>query len=61
MKLGKEELSLRWLERSVQLDPSYPEAYYLLGQTYRKLGREEDAAKALDKFRELNKQPRRRR
>jgi tetratricopeptide (TPR) repeat protein len=58
--LGKQDLSLRWLERAVELDPQYANALYLLGQTYRKLGRPADAARALERFKEVSKsQPRR--
>jgi tetratricopeptide (TPR) repeat protein len=55
VKLEKHELSLRWLEQAVKLDSSYSEAYYLLAQTYRRMGRAEDSAKALERFRELSK------
>jgi tetratricopeptide (TPR) repeat protein len=55
VKLGKEDLSLRWLERAVQLDPTYSEAWYLVAQSYRKQGRTEDSAKALGRFKELQK------
>jgi len=57
VKLEKHELSLRWLERSVELDNIYPEAFYLLAQSYRKLGRTEDSSRALERFRELSKSP----
>jgi Flp pilus assembly protein TadD len=46
-------VSLKWLERAVALDPSYPEPRYLLGQTYRRLGRADDAERELTVFREL--------
>src|SRR5262249_7493895 len=41
--LGKDDLSLRWLERAVALDPNYRDAHYLLARTYKKLGRKTDA------------------
>lgn len=50
-KLGKTDLCLNWLERSVALDPNYPEPLYLLGREYSRLGQEEKAKAALDKFR----------
>src|SRR5262249_55515419 len=50
--LGKQDLSLRWLERAVELDPQYADALYLLGQTYRKVGRQADATRALNRFKE---------
>jgi predicted Zn-dependent protease len=52
VKLGKEDLSLRWLEQAVKLDGDYPEAWYLLAQAYRKAGRRDDAGKALARFKE---------
>ena len=58
--LGKMELSLRWLERAVMLDPQYADALYMLGQTYRKLGRQADASRTLERFQEASKlRPRR--
>jgi len=61
VRLEKPELSVRWLEQAVKLDPSYSHARYLLAQTYRKLGREEDARRELEKFRELSEKPQTRR
>ncbi len=61
VRLGKHELSLRWLEQANRLDASYPEARYLMAQTYRRLGREKEADEQLAKFRELNRNPRARR
>jgi tetratricopeptide (TPR) repeat protein len=55
VRLGKPELSLRWLERAVQLDSQMPEALYLLAQTYRNLGREAEAGQMLIRFREASK------
>jgi predicted Zn-dependent protease len=55
VNLGKEDLSLRWLERAVQLDPSYSEAWYLAARAYRKQGRTEESTKALARFKELQK------
>src|SRR5262249_42128430 len=58
--LGKQDFSLRWLERAVELDPQYANALYLLGQTYRKLGRQADATRVLERFTEVSRsQPRR--
>jgi len=54
-KLNKPEVSLRWLEQAVKLDPAHTEALYLLSQTYRKLGRTEDAARMLERFRQASK------
>lgn len=60
VRLEKHELSLRWLERAVQLDGQFADALYLLAQTYRKLGRQEEAARALERFKEVSKTPPRR-
>jgi tetratricopeptide (TPR) repeat protein len=60
VRLEKHELSVRWLERAVQLDGQFADALYLLAQTYRKLGRQQDAARALERFKEVSKtRPRR--
>ena len=53
IKLNKENLSVRWLERAVELDANYREARYVLAQTYRRLGRKEDAARELAAFQSL--------
>ncbi len=55
VRLGKQDISLRWLERAVELDSQYTDALYVLGQTYKKLGRDADAARTLAKFREASK------
>ena len=55
-KLERHELSLRWLEQAVKLDAANKEAWYVLAQVYRKLGRGEEAARALEKFRGLSAQ-----
>lgn len=60
-KLGKHELSLRWFQEAVRLDPRYVEAWYSLAQTYRKLGREHEARRALVRFEEARRSPRARR
>ena len=48
--LGRNDLSLRWFEQAVKVNPDYPEPHYLLAQAYRKLGRSEDADRALKAF-----------
>ena len=53
VKLDKHELSLRWLEQAVKLDPAQKDAWYVLSQSYRRMERRDDAAKALEKFRAL--------
>jgi protein O-GlcNAc transferase len=55
--LGKDDLSLRWLQRAVALDPNYREAHYLLARTYQKLGRKADAEREFGKFREMAGRP----
>jgi tetratricopeptide (TPR) repeat protein len=52
--LGKDELSLRWLRRAVQLDPQNAAAHYLLAQTLRRLGKKEEAARELEIFQQVN-------
>jgi tetratricopeptide (TPR) repeat protein len=57
-QLNKTDLCLNWLERSVALDPNYPEPLYLLARVYQKIGQDEKAQQAREKFRELKaKQP----
>jgi tetratricopeptide (TPR) repeat protein len=52
-KLQKTDLCLNWLQRSVALDPNYPEPLYLLSKAYAQAGQEEKAREALEKFREV--------
>jgi tetratricopeptide (TPR) repeat protein len=52
-KLQKIDLCLNWLQRSVALDPNYPEPLYLLSKAYAQAGQKEKAQEALDKFREV--------
>lgn len=52
-KLERNENSVRWLRRAVELDASYADAHYLLGQTLRKLGQAEEARVHLEAFRKL--------
>jgi tetratricopeptide (TPR) repeat protein len=54
-KLGKNELAANWLERSVSLDPKYPEPLYLLSRVYSELGQEEKSKAALEKFQAVKK------
>lgn len=61
LRLGKADLSLRWLDRAMELDPQYSEAAYLLAQAYRALGRPGEANRALERFKELSRNPRARR
>lgn len=50
-QLGKEDLSITWLERSASLDSKYPEPLYLLARLYREKGENAKAAATLEKFR----------
>lgn len=49
-QLGKFDLSLNWLQRSIALDPNYPEPEYLLARVYRELGQPDKAEEARKKF-----------
>jgi tetratricopeptide (TPR) repeat protein len=57
VRLGKDELSIRWFREAAQIDPTYTEPHYWLANVYRKLGRTEEANAALARFRELSKAP----
>jgi tetratricopeptide (TPR) repeat protein len=48
--LGRSDLSVRWFEQAIVLNPDYPEPHYQLAQAYRKLGRLADAEQALKAF-----------
>lgn len=52
-KLGKTDLCVNWLERSVSLDPNYPDPLYLLAKAYGQLGQQQKAKETLEKFREV--------
>lgn len=52
-KLEKTDLCVNWLERSVSLDPNYPEPLYLLAKAYGQLGQQQKAKATLEKFREV--------
>lgn len=45
------------LKEAIRLDPSYGEAYYLLGRYYNKVGEKDQAQQAFAKFEELRKNP----
>ena len=53
VKLRRDEQSLRWLRRAVELDPAHAEARFQLGHALRRLGRTAEARPHLDKFKEL--------
>jgi tetratricopeptide (TPR) repeat protein len=50
LQAGRSDLSLRWFEQAIKLNPDYPEPQYLLSLAYRKLGRIEDADRMLTSF-----------
>lgn len=50
-RLDRTEDALKWLERSAELDPGYPDPLYLLGQVYVKLGQREKGKEMLERFR----------
>ena len=52
-KLQKIDLCVNWLERSVSLDPNYPEPLYLLSKAYAQTGQEAKAKETLERFREV--------
>jgi tetratricopeptide (TPR) repeat protein len=56
-QLNKHQLSIRWFQQAAQLDPTYTEPHYWLSNVYRKLGNTEEAGRALERFRELSKNP----
>ncbi|HZT39900.1 MAG TPA: tetratricopeptide repeat protein [Bryobacteraceae bacterium] len=52
-KLDQWETSVRWLKRSIELDPEYPEPHYLLGKVYSRQGKTQEARQEFDIFKEL--------
>ena len=62
VQLGRDDVSIKWLEQATRLNPDYPEPLYVLAQVYRRLGRTDDAARALKAFQTANaRTPRERR
>jgi tetratricopeptide (TPR) repeat protein len=58
LKRGDVDLALGTLERAVQVAPEYFEAHYHLAQVYRRLGRAEEAARALALYEDLKRRKR---
>jgi cytochrome c-type biogenesis protein CcmH/NrfG len=58
LRRGDSDLALATLERAVEVDPEYFEAYYHLAQVYRRMGRGEEAQKALARYEELKRKKR---
>jgi tetratricopeptide (TPR) repeat protein len=52
-QLGKTDLSLNWLQRSIALDPNDPQPLYVLARVYHKLGEEQKSAETRQRFLEL--------
>jgi len=50
VQLGRDDVSIKWLEQAARLNPDYPEPLYVLAQVYRRLGRTDDAARTLKAF-----------
>ena len=50
VQVGRDDVSIKWFEQAIALNPDYPEPHYVLAQVYRRLGRAEDAARALKAF-----------
>lgn len=50
VQAGRSDLSVRWFEQAIKLDPDYSEPHYLLSQAFRKLGRVVDADRELKSF-----------
>ena len=62
VQLGRDDLSVKWFEQAIALNPDYPEPHYVLAQVYRRLGRPADADRALKAFQTANaRTPRERR
>ena len=62
LRLERRRDAVKWLDRSVELDPAYPDPLYLLGQAYMRLGEKEKARETLRRFQEVKaKAPRVRR
>jgi tetratricopeptide (TPR) repeat protein len=50
LQAGRSDLSIRWFEQAIKLNPDYPEPHYQLSLAYRRLGRIEDADRMLKSF-----------
>ncbi len=50
VQAGRSDLSIRWFDQAIKLDPDYPEPHYLLSQAFRKLGKVADADRELKSF-----------
>ena len=50
VQLDRSDVSVKWFQQAITLDPDYPDPHYQLSQAYRKLGRTEDAGRELQAF-----------
>jgi len=48
--LDRSDISVKWFQQAIALDPDYPDPHYQLAQAYRRLGRTEDAERELKAF-----------
>jgi tetratricopeptide (TPR) repeat protein len=53
-KLGKYDDAVSYLNKALEMNPNYADAYFQLADAFRKSGRAEEAATATRKFQELN-------
>ncbi|MGH9335940.1 MAG: tetratricopeptide repeat protein, partial [Vicinamibacteria bacterium] len=58
LKRGENAVAIATLERAVEVDAEYYEAYYHLAQAYRRVGRDQDARKAIGLYEELKRKKR---
>ena len=55
-KKGDYDLAMLSLKHAVTMEPNNPTTHYLLGQTYREMGKKEDAETELKRAQELHGQ-----
>ncbi len=53
-KKGNYQKAIKYVKKSIELDPKYLLAYYLLAKIYLKIGRYKQASNALEKCLEIN-------
>jgi tetratricopeptide (TPR) repeat protein len=52
---GQYDVSIRWLTRAAEIDPTYPDPHYLLARIYQRTGDRKSAVKESLRFQELSK------
>ena len=52
---GQYDVSVRWLTRAAEIDPTYPDPHYLLARIYQRTGDRKSAASESSLFQELSK------